>query len=108
LPVNHALDLVRQVMDAEEPQNIDPASVTVTGEGAEVGIILLPHQDLGGYSLVIWFDARQLSLVWAGITDLERHDDLDLGWLAIRLDGASRGKSRSCGRASSPHSRDAE
>ncbi len=91
LPVNHALDLVRQVMDAEEPQNIDPASVTVTGEGAEVGIILLPHQDLGGYSLVIWFDARQLSLVWAGITDLERHDDLDLGWLAIRLDGASRG-----------------
>jgi hypothetical protein len=89
--VNHALDLVRQVMDAEEPQNIDLSSVTVTCEGPEVGIILLPHRDLGGYSLVLWFDARQLSLLWAGVTDLERHDDLDLGRLAIRLDGASRG-----------------
>jgi hypothetical protein len=90
LAVNHALDLVREVIDAEEPQNIDPGSVTVTGEGPEVGIILLPHQDLGGYSLVLWFDARHLLLVWAGVTDLERHDDLDLGRLAIRLDGVSR------------------
>ena len=89
--VNHALDVVRQVLDTEQPQNIDSASVTVTGEGPEVGIILLPHQDLGGYSLVLWFDARQLSLLWAGVTDLERHDDLDLGRHAIRLDGASRG-----------------
>ena len=89
--VNRAMDLVREVMDAEQPQNIDPASVTVTGEGPEVGIILLPHQDLGGYSLVLWFDARQLSLLWAGVTDLERHDDLDLGRLAVRLDGAGRG-----------------
>ena len=94
LPVNHALDLVRQVMDAEEPQNVDPASVTVTGQGPEVGIILLPHQDLGGYSLVLWLDARQLSLMWAGVTALERHDDLDLGRLAIRLDGASRGNDK--------------
>ena len=89
--VNHALDLVRQVMDAEQPQNIDSASVTVTDLGSEVGIILLPHQDLGGYSLVLWFDARQLSLSWAGVTDLERDDDIALGRLAIRLDGASRG-----------------
>jgi hypothetical protein len=89
--VNHALDLVRQVIDAEQPRNIDSASVTVTGEGHEVGIILLPHQDLGGYSLVLWFDVRQFSLLWAGVTDLERHDDLDLGRHAVRLDGASRG-----------------
>jgi hypothetical protein len=89
--LNHALDLVRQVIHAEEPKNIDSASVTVTGEGPDVGIILLPHQDLGGYSLVLWFDARQLSFVWAGVTDLERHDDLDLGRHATRLDGATRG-----------------
>ena len=89
--VSHTLELVRQVLDAERPANIDPASVTVTGEGPEVGIILLPHKDLGGYSLVVWFDTRQLSLLWAGVTDLERHDDLDLGRLAIRLDGANRG-----------------
>jgi hypothetical protein len=78
-------------MDAAQPRNIDPASVTVTGEGPEVGIILLPHQDLGGYSLVLWFDARHLSLLWAGVTDLERHDDLDLGRLVLRLEGASWG-----------------
>lgn len=89
--LNHTLDLVRQVLDTEQPQNIDTASVTVTGEGPEVGIILLPHQDLGGYSLVLWFDAGQLSFSWAGVTDLERHDDLDLGRLAIRLKGAGRG-----------------
>src|SRR5260370_11244623 len=77
-------------MDAEEPESIDPTSVTITGEGPEVGIILLPPRDLGGYSLVLWFDARQLSLLWAGVGDLQRHDDLDLGRLAIRLDGASR------------------
>ena len=88
--LDHALDLVRQVMDTEEPQNIDPPSVTVTGEGPEVGIILLPHRDLGGYSLVLWFDAQQLSFMWAGVTDLERHDDLDLGRLASRLHGANR------------------
>jgi len=87
--LNHTLDLVRQVVDAEQPQNIAPASVTVTGQGPDVGIILLPHRDLGGYSLVLWFDARRLLLFWAGVTDLERHDDLDLGRLAIRLNDAS-------------------
>ncbi len=89
--MDHALDLVRQVMDAELPQNIDPASVTVTGEGPDVGIILLPHQDLGGYSLVLCFDASHLLLLWAGVTDLERHDDLDLGRLALRMEGANWG-----------------
>ena len=54
-------------------------------------VMLLPHRDLGGYSLVLWFDAQQLSLMWAGVTDLERHDDLDLGRLASRLHGANRG-----------------
>ncbi len=35
--MDHALDLVRQVIDAEQPQNIDPASVIVIGECPEVG-----------------------------------------------------------------------
>jgi len=89
--VNHALDLVKQVVVAERPQNLDPESVTVTGQGPEVGVILLPHQDLGGYSLVLWFDARHLLLSWAGVTDLERHDDLDVGRLATRLQGPGWG-----------------
>ena len=82
---DRALDLLRQVLDAEQPQNLDRESVTVTGQGPEVGIILLPHQDLGGYSLVLWFDKQHLMISWAGVTDLERHDDLDLGRLTVRM-----------------------
>jgi hypothetical protein len=36
--VNDALDLVHQLMDAERPQNIDLASVTVVEMGPDVGI----------------------------------------------------------------------
>ena len=76
---DRALALVRHVLDASQPQNLDAGSISVTGEGPDVGVILLPHRDLGGYALVLWFEERQLQLAWAGVTDLERHDDLDLG-----------------------------
>lgn len=82
---DRALDLLRQVLDAEQPQNLQRESITVTGQGPEVGIILLPHQDLGGYSLVLWFDKEHLLISWAGVTDLERHDELDLGKLTFRM-----------------------
>jgi hypothetical protein len=74
-----ALDLVGEVLDASQPQNLNRASVTVADEGPSVGIILLPHEDLGGYSLVFWVDERHVILSWAGVTDLKRHDDIDLG-----------------------------
>jgi len=47
---------------------------------------LLPHQDLGGYSLVLWADDRHVMLVWAGVTDLKYHDDIDLGREVLRTD----------------------
>ncbi|MGH7489291.1 MAG: hypothetical protein ACREMY_27365 [bacterium] len=81
-----ALDLVGQVLDASQPQNLNRASVTVADEGPSVGIILMPHQDLGGYSLVLWVDERHVILSWAGVTDLKRHDDIDLGRQVFRTD----------------------
>jgi len=70
----------------EQPQNVKREAVTVSGEGPEVGIVLIPHQDLGGYCLVLWFDKQHLHISWAGVTDLERHDDLDTGRLVLRMD----------------------
>jgi len=88
--MNRAVDLVRKVLDAEQPRNVTPASVTVTGESTEVGIILLPHQDLGGYSLVLWLDDRRAALGWAGLKDLARHDDIDLAhWVSQVNESAS-------------------
>jgi len=67
-------------------------AVTVVDEGPRVGIILLPHQDLGGYSLVLSIHEKQVVFVWAGVTDLKYHDDIDLGREVFRIDrGASPG-----------------
>jgi len=61
-------------------------------EGPGVGILLLPHQDLGGYSLVVSIRERQVIFLWAGVTDLKYHDDIDLGREVLRIDrGASPG-----------------
>jgi hypothetical protein len=84
--VDWGLEIVRQVLDTEQPQNVIRESVTVTGEGPAVGIILLPHQDLGGFSLVVWVDERHVILEWAGVTDLKYHEEIDLGREALRLD----------------------
>lgn len=88
---DRALALLGQVLDVEQPTNVDRSSVTVTGEGPEVGIILVPHQDLAGFSLVLLFDPGHMDLLWAGVTDLKYHDDIDLGRRATRLDGPNWG-----------------
>ena len=86
------LELVRQVVDDHQPMNLNRDAITVTAEGPAVGIVLLPHQDLGGYSLVLWVDDRHVMLVWAGVTDLKYHDDIDLGREVLRIDrGTSAG-----------------
>jgi hypothetical protein len=84
--VDWGLEIVRQVLDTQQPQNVIRESVTVTGEGPAVGIILLPHQDLGGFSLVVWVDERHVILEWAGVTDLKYHEEIDLGREVLRLD----------------------
>jgi hypothetical protein len=81
-------ELARQVLYAEQPRNVGPESVTITGEGNEVGIVLLPHRDLGGYSLVLWMDDRRAAVGWAGIADLARHDDIDLARWVLRVDAS--------------------
>lgn len=72
-------DLVREVVDEVRPANIDPAAITVTDEGPESEIVVVPHRDLDGISLVAWADPKGARLLWAHVGDLSRHDDLDLG-----------------------------
>jgi hypothetical protein len=42
------LEVVCQLLDAHQPMNLNQDAITVTAEGPAVGIVLLPHQDLGG------------------------------------------------------------
>jgi hypothetical protein len=72
-------ELVHAVLDQVRPQNIDHGGTTVTGEGPEVEIVIVPHRDLDGVSLVAWTDGRNARLLWAQVGDLSTHDDLDLG-----------------------------
>ena len=71
--------MVGRVLDEAHPQNVDRGSVTVTEEGESVGIVLIPHRDLGGLALVVWVTPKEAQLSWACVSDLDRHDDLDLG-----------------------------
>lgn len=72
-------DLVRSVIEQARPENIEPADITVTQEGPDVEIVIVPHRDLGGVSLVARTDLRGARLLWAQVHDLSTHDDLDLG-----------------------------
>jgi hypothetical protein len=82
-----AIDLVRRTLHDQTAQNVELDAVTVTGEGPEVGIILIPHRDLGGYSLIVWVNKNRISLSWGGVTDLSYHDDIDLAKPAFAMDG---------------------
>jgi hypothetical protein len=72
-------DLVGAVVDQMRPENLAPAGMIVTGEGHDAEIVILPHGDLAGVSLVAWTDARGARLLWAQVSDLVTHDELDLG-----------------------------
>jgi hypothetical protein len=72
-------DLVGAVVQRVRPENVDAAGMTVSGEGPEVEIVILPHRDLDGVSLVVMTDRRSARLLWAHVGDLSYHDDLDLG-----------------------------
>jgi hypothetical protein len=82
-----ATDLVWRALHERTAQNVELDAVTVTGEGPEVGILLIPHRDLGGYSLVVWVTRSRISLSWGGVRDLSYHDDIDLAKPAFEMDG---------------------
>ena len=86
-PVTRMLGLVGELLEAGQPANIDRGSVTLTGEGPEEGILLVPHRDLGGYSLVLWFSNDGLDVLWASVIDLEYHDELDMGEVVASFKG---------------------
>jgi hypothetical protein len=45
-------ELVGSVLEERRPGNLDPAGPITTGEGPEVEIVIVPHRDLDGISLV--------------------------------------------------------
>jgi hypothetical protein len=78
-------ELVSSVLGQVRSENVDPAGPTVTNEGPDVEIVIVPHRDLGGISLVAWLDKRSARLLWANVVDLSTHDDLDLGVVVERI-----------------------
>jgi hypothetical protein len=78
-------ELVGSALAQGRSENVDRTGITVTGEGPEVEIVIVPHRDLGGVSLVAWTDERGVRLVWADVGDLSTHDGLDLGLVVERI-----------------------
>lgn len=74
-------DVIKQTVHELRPEKVDLSAVTVTGEGDGVEIVLVPHRDLGGVSLVLWTDDRGTQLSWATVRNLSTHDEIDLGLL---------------------------
>jgi len=58
---------------------IDPAETFITGEGVEVCLLGIPHHWVGGVSLVVRSFPPGIDLLWAAVTDLSDHDQIDLG-----------------------------
>ncbi len=79
------IETVGRVLEELRPENVDNSAVTVTGEGHEVEMVIVPHRDLGGVSLVLWTDKNGTQLLWAGIGDLSTHDDIDVGAVVTRI-----------------------
>jgi len=77
--VDDVVEVVEAAIKATRLENVDSEAVTVTGEGVDVAIVLVPHRDLGGVALVVWSDERSIDLLWTQISDLARHDEIDLG-----------------------------
>jgi hypothetical protein len=80
-----ALQIVDSALDEVRPQNVDRESITITDEGESVGIVLVPHRDLGGLALVVWIDPKYVDLSWASVWDLKDHDEIDLGKSVLRI-----------------------
>jgi hypothetical protein len=79
LDVGRVAEVVLEVVDAQDPRSVDMGSVTISGESTAVEIVLIPHRQLGGFSLGVWADERHIGLFWAAVIDLSTHDEIDLG-----------------------------
>jgi len=75
--------MVRLALDKLRPENVDSSAVIVTGEGSEVDIVIVPHRDLGGVSLVLWTDSNGTQLMWAGIVDLSGSNIEEDFWASL-------------------------
>ena len=73
------------------PAHVVAEETVVTGEGPIASILIIPHHWLGGTSLVLWSDADRVRILWALITSLSTHDDIDLGYT---IDVVDRGRDR--------------
>ena len=80
-----------KLLDELKPQRIDPGDTLVTDKGENILILVMPHLDLAGLSLVLEYyrelDKRakviksSVGLIWAQIHTLISHDDIDKGHL---------------------------
>jgi hypothetical protein len=75
---------VMSSLESKWPASVDRESVLVTGEVSDVQIVLIPHRQLGGLCLGVWADSRGVAMLWARVSDLSTHDELDLAPRATR------------------------
>lgn len=78
-PLADVAGVVLAAIAKRAPANVDREAITVTGEGTQVVIVLVPHRDLDGIAMVVWADHEHIELLWAHVGDLSTHDDIDLG-----------------------------
>ena len=74
------------------PAQVRPEDTAVTAEGNSCLICLVPHQCLGGLSIVATLAGARADVSWAQVTDLSYHDELDMAFCVATLVTASPGK----------------
>jgi hypothetical protein len=78
LPVYaRAVSAVNTALLDGKPLNVHADEAVVTGEHERACIVVIPHHQLGGVSVLVWSDAAGVQLSWSYITTLMRHDDID-------------------------------
>ena len=86
LPVYaNAIRAVDRILREATPRNVNVDEVIVTGERDRACIVVMPHHQLGGVSLLIWSNLEGVQLSWGHVTTLRTHDDLDLAVRVSRL-----------------------
>ena len=88
-----------KLLDELKPQRINPGDTLVTDKGENLLILVMPHLDLAGLSLVLEYYReldrrakvikRSVGLIWAQINTLISHDDIDKGHFVGLWDVAS-------------------
>jgi hypothetical protein len=66
------------MLDELAPPQVDPALCAIAADPDGALLVLVPHRSLGGLTLVLTVTERFVTISWTALTDLRRHDDLDL------------------------------